>query len=140
MEPKLFVAMKAFIVHDGKVLILRESSKYTDATNVAHYDVVGGRIVPGQHYAEALKREILEETGLTVEIGRPFAVNEWRPTVKGVPWQIIGTFFECSSTSDAVKLSEDHDDYQWIVPTKYKEYSVIENLYPVFKAYLALKK
>ena len=49
MESKLFVAMKAFVVHEGHVLILRESSAYEDAGNVARYDVPGGRIKPGEH-------------------------------------------------------------------------------------------
>ena len=72
MEPKLFVAMKAFIVHDGKVLILRESPKDTERTNVGKYDVVGGRVKLGQRFDESLLREIHEETGLAVKIGKPF--------------------------------------------------------------------
>ncbi|MBU1037368.1 hypothetical protein KKF32_05110 [Patescibacteria group bacterium] len=46
METKLFVATKAFIVHQGKVLILKESPKYQDGANIGKYDVAGGRIKP----------------------------------------------------------------------------------------------
>jgi 8-oxo-dGTP diphosphatase len=136
METKLFAATKAFIVHDGKILILRESSKYADGSNSGRYDVPGGRIKPGQRFDESLLREIKEETGLSVTIGRPFFVNEWRPVVKGEQWQIIGTFFECLAGSDKVKLSEDHDDYLWIKPEDYRKYELIENLRPAFQAYL----
>ena len=136
MEPKLFVAMKAFIVHDGKVLILRESSRYVDGTNAAKYDIVGGRIKPGQAFDESLRREIREETGLEVELGRPFYVGEWRPVVKCEPWQVVATFFECKTDTNAVRLSEDHDDYQWIDPRTYKEHNLIPNLVPAFEAYL----
>lgn len=139
MEPKLFVAMKAFIVHDGKVLILRESSKYTEGTNPAKYDIVGGRIKPGQAFDESLRREIREETCLEVTLGRPFYVGEWRPVIKGEPAQIVATFFECQANTDAVKLSEDHDDYQWIEPRKYSDYNLIPNLIPAFEAYLKKK-
>lgn len=69
---KIFVATKAFVLYEGKVLILRESGKYVDGTNVGRYDVVGGRVEPGQRFAESLRREITEETGLEVQIGRPF--------------------------------------------------------------------
>ncbi|MEK7631659.1 MAG: NUDIX domain-containing protein [Patescibacteria group bacterium] len=138
MEPKLFVAMKTFIIHDGKVLILRESTKYQDGTNAAKYDIVGGRIKPGQAFDESLRREIREETGLEVQLGRPFYVGEWRPVVKGEPWQVVATFFACAADTETVKLSEDHDDYQWIDPKEYANYNLIPNLTSAFEAYLTL--
>ena len=61
---KLFVATKAFIEYEGKILILQESGKYVDGTNVGRYDVPGGRVEPGQRFDESLRREIKEETGL----------------------------------------------------------------------------
>lgn len=136
MVDKLFVATKAFIVHQGKVLILRESSKYEDGSNVARYDVPGGRIEPGQRFDESLLREIEEETNLNVKIGNPFFVNEWRPVVRGEQWQIVGTFFECEADSNEIVLSKDHDMYEWINPEDYKKYNLIENLHPAFEAYL----
>lgn len=136
MEIKLFTATKAFIIHNGKVLLLRESQKYADGSNAGKFDVVGGRVQPGQRFDESLMREIQEETGLNIEIGRPFFVNEWRPVVRGEQWQIIGTFFECFAKSDKVHLSEDHEEYVWINPKDYKKYDLIENLIPAFESFL----
>ena len=136
MQPKLFVATKAFITHNGKVLVLRESSKYEDGTNTNKYDVAGGRMEPGQKFDDSLLREVREETGLTVTIGKPFFVSEWRPTVRGERWQIVGIFFICEAQSDQVTLSDDHDDYKWIDPREYKNSGLIENLWPAFEAYL----
>lgn len=138
MDITIFAATKAFIVHNGKVLLLRESGKYVDGTNVGRYDVVGGRVQPGERFDEGLRREIKEETGLDVTIGRPFFVNEWRPVVKGEQWQIIGTFFVCTTDTDTILLSEDHDKYVWIDPKEFKQYSIIENLNPAFESYLNL--
>jgi 8-oxo-dGTP diphosphatase len=140
MEIKIFAATKAFIVYNGKVLLLRESGKYIDGTNVGRYDVVGGRVKPGERFDDSLRREIQEETGLGITIGRPFYVGEWRPVVKDEQWQIIGTFFVCTSESDTVVLSEDHDEYLWIDPKDYEKYSIIENLKPAFEAYLTLER
>jgi len=78
MNVKLFVATKAFINYKGKILILRESTKYSDGTNSGKYDVVGGRVEPGQKFDESLLREIKEETGLSVKLGRPFYVGDQR--------------------------------------------------------------
>ena len=140
MEPKLFVATKAFIVHTGRILVVRESARYSEGTNAGKYDIVGGRIKPGERFDESLLREVKEETGLVVKIGRPFFVNEWRPIVNGKQWQIVGIFFECFSNSDAVILSKDHDSFLWIDPKKYREYALIENLTPVFTSYLTVGK
>jgi 8-oxo-dGTP diphosphatase len=137
MEPKLFVATKAFIIHNGKVLCLRESTSYSDAANVGSFDLVGGRLKPGERFDEALAREIFEETGLQVTIGKPFFVNEWRPVVRDEQWQIVGIFFECFADTDKVTLSNDHAEYIWIDPQDYKTITIIPNLGVVFESYLA---
>lgn len=137
MVDKLFVAVKAFVVHNGKVLVLRESTKYADGANAGKFDVVGGRVKPGERFDEGLLREIKEETGLTVTIGRPFFVNEWRPVVKGEEWQIVGTFFECFSATDVVIVSNDHSEFVWIDPKDYRTIPLIENLIPAFESFLS---
>ncbi len=137
MEPKLFVATKAFIVYNRNVLILRESTQYVDGTNAGRWDVAGGRVKPGERFDHCLLREIREETGLCAKLGRPFSVSEWRPVVKGEQWQIVATFFECFSDSGEVTLSEDHDRFLWIDPRDYKTYDVLETNVPAFEDYLS---
>ncbi len=134
--PKLFVATKAFINSDGKVLLLKESKKYTEGTNAGYFDVVGGRITPGERFDECLVREIKEETGLDVKVGRPFYVDEWRPMVREEPWQVVGIFFECFADSNEVVLSEDHDEYKWIDPKNHANEHLISKLHTVFEQYL----
>lgn len=136
METKLFVAMQALILHKNKVLLVRESSKYRDGTNAGKFNVVGGRVKLGERFDEGLCREVQEETGLTISIGRPFFVGEWRPQVRNEQWQIVGVFFECTSESDKVILGEEHDDFAWINPADYKNYNLIDDLFPMFEVYL----
>ena len=140
MEPKLFIATKAVIVHEGKILILREAGSYAEGTNMGRYDFPGGRLKPGEHFSQALGREVVEETGLSVQIGNPIAVNEWRPIVRGKQWQIVGIFFECYALSAKVIVSTDHDAYEWIDPREYKRYNIIDNLKLVFEEYLKRRK
>jgi len=140
--PRLFVATKAFVNYQGKVLLVRESKRYGEGTNTGYFDVIGGRVNPGETWQECLLREIKEETGLDVAIGKPFFIGEWRPVVKGEPWQVIGIFIECFASSDQVVLSQDHDAYQWIDPREYKNVSLIpsgngrQGLDDVFASYL----
>lgn len=134
---KFFLATKAFIVHDKKVLILREAATNPDGVHAGTYYLPGGRLQPGEQVEDALRREVREETELDIIIKKPFAHGEWRPQVRGEQWQMIAFFFLCEATSTNVTLSEEHDAYAWINPTLYKEYPIVDTLHHVFETYLA---
>lgn len=137
---KVFTATKAFVMSKGKVLLLRQSSKYEDGANVGKYDVPGGRVEPGQRFDDSLLREIKEETGLSVVIKGPFHVDEWRPVVRGEEWQIIGIYFICEASSSDVRLSKDHDDFVWMDPKDYEKYELLAGVDKAFGAFLARSK
>lgn len=134
--PRLFVATKGFICHNGNVLIIRESQQYVDGVHAGLFDVVGGRMTPGERFDNSLRREAKEETGLDVRVGAPFFVGEWRPRVKGELWQVVGIFFECLADTDQVALSSDHSDYKWIEPAAFSQENLIPRLNLAFEAYL----
>jgi 8-oxo-dGTP diphosphatase len=121
----LQVAMKAVIVKDGKVLILREAATYGEGTQRGRYHMPGGRINPGEPFEDALRREIREETGLEVDIQYPIYAGEWRPVIRDVPHQIVATFFVCRPKTDKVVLSTEHDDYQWVRPADRAQYDIM---------------
>jgi len=66
--------VKAFIVHDGKILIVKERVKRHGEETII-YDLPGGGIEPGENLYEALHREVMEEVGLNISIGK--AVGNW---------------------------------------------------------------
>lgn len=137
---KLFVATKAFLVNEGAVLIIRESSGYEDGTNANKFDIVGGRINPGTPTRKNLEREIEEETGFSLEVPldlQPFAMDEWYPKPKDVPFHIVGMFFKLPAPSREVRLSNDHLEYQWIDPRSHQEYPMIESMHRIFDIYIA---
>lgn len=136
MEIKQFMAMKGFVNFNGKILIIRESGVYEDGTNRNKFGIPGGRMQNSERFDECLMREIVEETGLKVSMGKPIFVSEWRPTVRNEHWQITAVFFECFADTDNVKLSSDHDAFLWIDPREYKKYEIIDNENTVFEAYL----
>lgn len=136
MDIKIFVAMKAFIVHNGKVLIIRESQKYKDGTQLEKWGFPGGRIVPGERFDDGLRREVKEETGLIITLGKPFFISEWRPIVRGEQWHIVATFLECFAATNMVVLSEDHEEFKWIDPKDYKKYNIIPTEVKAFESYL----
>ena len=119
--------MKAVIVNkEGKVLILREAATYGDGTQRGRYHMPGGRIEIGENFEAALRREVQEEAGIEVDIEYPIYVGEWRPVIKGVPHQIVATFLVCTPKSTEIRLSTEHDDFQWVDPADYKDFDVMD--------------
>lgn len=131
------IATKALIVNvKGEILILREASTYEEGTNVGRYHLPGGRLNPGEKFLDGLKREVDEEAGLKIEIGKPIYVGEWRPIIKGVQNQIVAIFFICKPLTDKVRLSEEHDDYKWVLPNEIKKYDVMSPEDKVIEEYI----
>lgn len=140
MKIKQFLAGRAFIKYKDKILIIREAQTYEGGTNIGKYDTPGGKIQPGESYQDGLKREVLEECGLKIEVGSPFYICEWRPEINNKTSQIIGIFSECFVSSFDVALGADHDDFQWILPEDYKDFPIIESSSPAFESYLQLSE
>ncbi len=135
-EPKLFVATKGFILHEGKMLLLREAVTNPDGANFGKYDVPGGRITPGESIFEAVKREIMEEVGLEVTVEKPFFASEWKPVVRGEQWHIVAVFFLCSTDNPNVVLNEEHDQFLWLDPQDVFGYPLMAGIGEVTQTYI----
>lgn len=61
----------AIVIEEGCILLMHRLK-----AGAEYYTVIGGKIEPGETPEQACLREVLEETGLTVEIVREFAVLE----------------------------------------------------------------
>ncbi|MBI2545644.1 NUDIX domain-containing protein [Candidatus Woesearchaeota archaeon] len=102
------IAVKAFIVHDGKLLILKRRSKDTHKPN--EWDIPGGRLEPGENPFSGLQREAKEETNLDIEIIAPLGVQHF---VRDDKQQITMIIFLCKSFNDSVQLSDEHTGFAW---------------------------
>lgn len=131
------IAMKALIVNDeGKVLLLREADTYEEGTNVGRYQVPGGRLDVGEPFLDGLNREVMEECGLEISVEKPLYVAEWSPVIRGVKTQIVAVFFLCHAKTTEVRLSDEHDDYQWVDPEEVEKFNVLEPEDKVIATYL----
>jgi 8-oxo-dGTP diphosphatase len=131
-----FVAAKAFIIKDGKVLVIREAQTYSGGAHKGLYDFPGGKIKPGESFIEAIAREVKEECGLAVTVDRPFFAGEWYPLINGEKIQIVGVFFVCTNSSGEVRLGSDHDDLQCIPIGEYEKLPLIPINAEAFRTYL----
>ena len=64
---RIRLGVKAFIVRDGKFLIIKERIMRHDKEEIV-WDLPGGGMDPGEKLEEALSREVMEEVGLKIEI------------------------------------------------------------------------
>jgi 8-oxo-dGTP diphosphatase len=137
-EVNLRVAAKALIFDEtGKVLIIREAETYKDGTEIGKYGMPGGRIDAAEPFFEGLAREVREETGLEVVANLPVHVDEWWPTIQGVKTHIVAMFIACRPTGGVVKLSDEHDAYQWIKPEDHVQYILMDEDSKAIMAWMA---
>jgi 8-oxo-dGTP diphosphatase len=98
----------AFVQHDGRYLILeRDQEPYR-----GRWDLPGGFVEAGESPAEAVQREILEETGLCIEALTIIGGYTSRYGDEG-KWTVdIG--FHCRASSGNLSLSAESSAAEWV--------------------------
>jgi 8-oxo-dGTP pyrophosphatase MutT (NUDIX family) len=114
-------SVKALIIRDNKFLALHKAR-----ISSPRYELPGGRLLFGETVEEAVVREVLEETGLTVVPVR--LVDTWNYVAENL--QIVGVIYLCAEKEWAeIALSEEHDTYEWFAP----EVDSLEKMNRLFK-------
>ena len=71
--PGIFVGgVSGLITRDGRVLLIRRGKEPFKG----HWSLPGGGVEPGETLREAVRREVREETGFEVEVGRVAGYRE----------------------------------------------------------------
>jgi ADP-ribose pyrophosphatase YjhB (NUDIX family) len=104
MEKKFKIKCRGIIFYEGKLLLVKHPG---DKVN---YALPGGKLEYGEKILDALKREMHEEFGIEVEIGRLLYINNYIEE-DGVNY--IEFFFEIKNTKDFIdinSLNGEHKD------------------------------
>jgi 8-oxo-dGTP diphosphatase len=130
-ETQLYVvAVAAIIIREGKVLAMRRAA--TKDAGAGLWETLSGRVPLGEEPLDAVKREVLEESSLTVTV-EPQPFTAYQSTRKDLPMLVI--VYRAHYVSGEVVLSEEHDDYAWLSPAEFAERSTLTKLVEtVYKA------
>lgn len=78
-----------------------------------HWGFAGGTVDAGEHPAEACAREVVEEIGLTLDVGALLTVH-WVGAMTDRPYPLVHFYFDCgtiASDTPIVLQESELDDY-----------------------------
>lgn len=128
VEPAIGVGA---IVFDpsGRVLLVRRARP----PKLGLWSAPGGRLEPGETLADCCRREVLEETGITIEPGPIVAVAD--RVSEGFHYIIFdfAAALACAGVPEPIPAS-DVSEARWVGPAELLAYTLVEGLAVVIEA------
>lgn len=110
----LQVGVKALIRNTkDQYLFLQRSEKISTDTNKTSWDIPGGRINPDESLVDALKREINEEIGVTLELS-PTLIAAQDIFVPAKDFHVVRLTYIIEANPENIILSDEHESYKWV--------------------------
>jgi 8-oxo-dGTP diphosphatase len=129
-----FLAVSAAIVRDGRILLVRRAR----APGRDLFSLPGGVVEAGETLAQAVIREVHEETGLTVE---PVALAGQREVIVRdaagrVERHFVILAFACRWRAGEAAPSEEVAEARWLAPDQFDGLATTEGLADIVAAAL----
>ncbi len=131
-DEKFFVGQKAFVEKNGEILVLTDP--------IEGLDFPGGKMQVGEKdVTAALKREVLEESGLSIEVGEPFYTRRYVfPKSSRHPGQpVFLVAYRCKYISGEMRLSDEHSQYRWVDKNNFHEVNDGTTFFKMLEVYYA---
>jgi 8-oxo-dGTP diphosphatase len=115
----------------GRLLVVRRGHPPGEGL----WSLPGGRAEPGETDAEAVVRELIEETGLTVEPGRLIGTVD-RPGPGGVTYDIRD--YAATVTGGALRPGDDASEARWVTADELRRLPTTTGLLDALTAWSVL--
>jgi 8-oxo-dGTP diphosphatase len=102
------VAVGAYIFRAGRVLLLKRVNPPRT------FAPPGGRLNESENPLDGIRREVMEETALTIQIVG--VAHTWFGSTDGRKPPLLGIDYLAECDTDAVTLSGEHTAFLWVTP------------------------
>jgi len=125
------LAVRAMISDDrGRCLLMRRSKEC--GRFVGTWEWPGGKSDPGETFDVALLREVVEETGLEIEITG--VAGAYGIVMQGYPIPVL--CMEAKVVGGVFRLSEEHDDFTWTPLADLTNWELTEGFHQFAQQYI----
>jgi ADP-ribose pyrophosphatase YjhB (NUDIX family) len=104
IKHETFKGTKALIINGDKILILVKPNSVLD--------LPGGRLETNETFTHCIRREVFEETSLSVLVSKPVAF--WSFVKNGTGLKINGVTYLCRCLDSTVRLGKEHKSFFWV--------------------------
>ena len=125
----------AVIVRDDRAIIIKRANE----PYKGQWSIPGGRVELGESLADAVRREMREETGLEVQVGTVIEVFERiQREHEGVRYHFVIIDYLCRCTGGALCAGDDAEDAVWVTSEELNRYDIRESAKAVIRKGLAM--
>jgi len=123
-EKKTKIAVSAFVIKDGKFLLLKRNNPPKE------WGPPAGRVQEGEILADAVKRETKEEANIDIKILVP--INLWSGKHEGEMLFSIGIL--CEYVSGEIRSSKEHSEARWFSIKELKNEKITHDIKDFIRA------
>jgi 8-oxo-dGTP diphosphatase len=131
MAQKPFTLSVKVVIRDenGRCLLIRRAA--SSRGNPGKWEFPGGKVTLGEDFDRVVQREVGEETALTVCLQRALGTAQADLPTRKVVYLIM----EANWKAGEVRLSSEHDAYEWRYPHELLEMDLVRHFIPFVKRY-----
>src|SRR5258708_5637218 len=121
----------AIIIESGRVLLVERGHEPLKG----YWSLPGGVVEVGEKLAEGIRREVLEETGLEIELLSVVEIFEriMRDAAGVAEYHYVLVDYLCRVTGGVLKAGDDVSEAQWVERACLPQYRITEGTLPVIE-------
>lgn len=110
------------VIHDGRVILIRRATEPLKG----EWSIPGGLVELGEKLLDAVKREVLEETGLIVEPGEVLELFDsiWRDENGRCHYHYVPVDYLCRLTGGTLEAASDVSEARWVAEEELADFDL----------------